>query len=264
MEKRNCRYGSSLLNYAVAGKGPCLVLLPGFCENSSVWNYLRPFLTPRFRLLLPDLPGFGDSPLPPQTELTIELMAEAVNSMLEAESITECVMIGHSMGGYVTLAFAELFSEKLKGFGLFHSSALPDDTEKKKNRGKAIRFIEENGMQLYARATASGLFSTGIRNELRFRELYEMMANCSPQSAVAATNAMMMRPDRSDQLKNARNPVLFIAGRNDHLLPMEKLLSQAIMPASSSIHILHHSAHMGMLEETERTADIISEFMDFA
>src|SRR3982751_6144300 len=115
--QKQINHNGSLVVYRDLGKGDAVVLLHGFAEGSEIWNTVLSSLQD-YRLIIPDLPGSGDSALP--DDVSMEAMAEAIHSILTHEKINEPVLIGHSMGGYITLAFIEKYPEAIKAFGLFH------------------------------------------------------------------------------------------------------------------------------------------------
>lgn len=129
MQKKAAK-GPLTVSYTSVGKGKPVVLIHGFGEDHRIWHKQLPSLQTNHNVLLPDLPGTGASV--PFHDLSIESMADAVLLMLEEEQIDRCIMLGHSMGGYVTLAFAEKYPERLQAFGLIHSTAYADSEEKKK------------------------------------------------------------------------------------------------------------------------------------
>src|SRR5438309_1230925 len=128
--------------YREEGEGPAVVLLHGFAEEGRIWKKQFGFFS-GYRLLIPDLPGSGGSE--GTEDMTMEGLARSIHDFLEQLSVKKSILIGHSMGGYITLAFAEKYPEQLCGFGLFHSTAFADSEEKKETRRKGIRFIEEHG-----------------------------------------------------------------------------------------------------------------------
>ncbi|MFZ4058002.1 MAG: alpha/beta fold hydrolase, partial [Ferruginibacter sp.] len=138
-------YQNKKVYYRIFGEGKTVVLLHGFGEEGSIWDAQVKFLSAHFRVIVPDIPGSGKSEILPHAD--IDTYAVVVKSIVDAttppnETIS---LIGHSMGGYITLAFAEKFGAVLNKFGLFHSSSFADSDEKKANRKKAIQFIQENG-----------------------------------------------------------------------------------------------------------------------
>ena len=145
------------LSFIEAGKGLPVVFLHGFCETREIWeNFLEP-LSSVCRVILIDLPGFGGNP-PLESPLTIADMAEQVYNTILAIGVDQCIMIGHSMGGYVALAFCEKFPSRLKGLGLFHSTAYADSSEKKQARDKTIDFIERYGTEEFVEEFVPPLF----------------------------------------------------------------------------------------------------------
>ena len=128
------------------GSGPPIVFLHGFCETHEIWkDFVKPLST-RFRVILIDLPGFGRSEILP-TPFTIDDVGNTVANWLIENQVLKSILIGHSLGGYVTLSVAERHSQLLEGIGLFHSMAFEDTQEKKENRNKVIEFVRRNGVQ---------------------------------------------------------------------------------------------------------------------
>lgn len=239
-----------------------LVLLHGFADDGAVWDLQAAALKKEHRLLIPDLPGSGrSSPLTEETSM--EALADTVAALLDAENVGQAILVGHSMSGYITLAFAERHPGRLRAFGLFHSTAYPDSDEKKAARKKSIGFIRSNGARAFIRQTSPNLFAEGTRRDHPgiVEELIGRTANFSPDSLVYYSQAMIERPDRTEILKKTTNPVLFVIGALDPLIPPEISLRQAHMPGFSYIHILQQSGHMGMLEEPEKAARILDGFL---
>jgi len=242
-------YEDKRIAYSVHGNGKPVVLVHGFGEDSTVWRNQISFLQDNYRLIVPDLPGTGKSGL--IRDMSVEGMADALAAMLDGEQIDECVMIGHSMGGYIMLAFVEKFPEKISSFGLFHSSAFADSEEKKEARRKGIEAIKEKGPAPFLQTATPKLFSPRTASEMPglIAEQIALADNFSAEALISYYEAMMNRPDRTDLLRNTNVPVLFIMGKYDTAVPLEDGLKQCHFPGKSSIHILQQSGHMGMLEE---------------
>jgi pimeloyl-ACP methyl ester carboxylesterase len=240
-----------------------LVLLHGFAEDSSVWDQQKQYLEGKYRVLTPDLPGSGHTPLP-EGETTMDTLAHAVKALLDAEGIDECVMVGHSMGGYVTLAFAELYPEKLKAMGLFHSTSYADTDEKRATRRKGIAFILKNGSAAFIRQSAPNLFSASSQQQHPewISALIERYEGFSPDALISYYEAMISRPDRSHVLQQFPRPVLFILGAQDNAIPLATGLQQCHMPSVSYIHVLVNAGHMGMMEDADHANHILEEFLN--
>jgi pimeloyl-ACP methyl ester carboxylesterase len=252
-----------ILFYRDIGTGEPVVLLHGFAEDGAVWEAVSQGLSANVRLLIPDLPGSGRSSLLGVT--TIESMAAAVKGMLDREGIERCVLIGHSMGGYIALAFAEAYPERLSAFGFFHSTAYADTEEKKAGRAKSITFIREYGAAPFIRQSTPNLFAAETR-ESRAGLVEDMIGRYQGFSVDALTaylEAMMRRPDRVSVLARSAVPVLFIIGEKDQVVLPEQALAQVAVPALSYIHLLPRAGHMGMLEEPAAGAAIIQSFVTF-
>lgn len=262
MQTREVSYKGKKLFYRVKGAGSLVVLLHGFGEDGSVWK-AQFDLFPNFQLLVPDLPGSGSSEA--VEDMSMEGLADAVNAVIqtffEGQKI---ILIGHSMGGYVALAFAEKHPKALSGLGLFHSTAFADSEAKKETRQKGIRFIESHGAAEFLKTTTPGLFSPKTKEEHPglIDELLASTRNFSADCLVSYYKAMMQRPDRTTVLKNSEVPVLFVMGRHDTAVPLQDGLAQCHLPGMAYIHVLEHSGHMGMVEEREKTARLLVQFVN--
>lgn len=261
MEEKQLLYKNANLYYKIAGKGNPVVLLHGFAEDSSIWDGIAVNLSAQYRLLIPDIAGSGKSTLLAGNNIGMEDYAECIFSILTKENIKECVMIGHSMGGYITLAFAQKYPQMLKAIGLFHSSAFADDEAKIENRNKAIEFIRQNGSHAFLKTSIPGLFADAIKSNPDIDHLIEKGKVFLPDAFIQYYKAMIARPDRTEVFRTYPLPVLFVLGMHDKAVPFEQGLQQSYLPFLSHIKILRHSAHMGMLEEKEKAFRILADFL---
>ncbi|SJZ38395.1 alpha/beta fold hydrolase [Sediminibacterium ginsengisoli] len=248
-------YQSANIVYHLAGTGKTVVLLHGFGEDCHIWDEQVLFLKEYFRLIIPDLPGSGASdPLREKNgqPVSIDDYAECVAALLEKEQVESCVMLGHSMGGYITLAFAEKYPLALDGFGLIHSTAFADNEEKKANRLRGIEIMDQYGGASFLRNTIPNLF--GEKYKRTHPEMIEGLIRRAAAFKTPALQqyymAMMQRPDRTAVLSKAGVPVLFIIGTEDVAAPMKDVLQQARLPLKSYIHIIEGGGHMSMWEAT--------------
>ena len=250
--------------YQVEGKGPALVFLHGFCEDSGIWEDFKPdFIEENFKVITIDLPGFGQSDLLPEN--AIEDMAEAVATVIDKLNLPPFILIGHSMGGYVSLAFAEKYPNLLIGLGLFHSHPYADSEAKKEGRQKGINFIKEHGHVLFVKQLFPNLFTRKYArsNSFLIDKLTYQASNYQSESIISALEAMKNRPDRSMVLTQFSAPVLFIVGKEDTAVPADKSLEQTHLPQVASIHILEKVGHMGMFEAKKQTQLLIRQFAQF-
>ncbi|MEI9956646.1 MAG: alpha/beta hydrolase [Ferruginibacter sp.] len=261
MLHKNFSYQSANIFYRTTGKGKPVALLHGFGEDDEVWDKQINFLKDHFTLIIPDLPGSGQSEM--IADMSMEGMAEVIKAIVEEEKIDSCAIIGHSMGGYISLAFAEKYPELLTAFGLFHSSAFADSEEKKATRLKAIEFIKNNGSYSFFKASTPGLFTAAWSNEHQdeIEALIDKIKDISPEALIQYYQAMIARPGRTTVLKTFHGSILFIIGANDKAVPFEQSIQQCYLPAQSHIHILRNSAHMGMWEEADKANAALLEFL---
>jgi pimeloyl-ACP methyl ester carboxylesterase len=249
------------LHYKTFGSGQPVLLIHGFGEDSTVWDKQIDFLKDKHKLIVPDLPGTGASPLLQKENATIDDYADLIKQLLTKENIEKIIMIGHSMGGYITLAFAEKYPEMLSAFGLVHSGAFADDEEKKATRRKGIKFIQENGAEAFLKTSTPGLFYDSEKSKADIEATIQKGKSSSADALVQYYEAMISRPDRTGVLKAFQGPVLFIIGEHDKAIPFTQSMKQCHLPALAHIQILRSSAHMGMAEETEKVNEILGEFL---
>ena len=262
MEKQ-FKYLGAEVNYKIVGKGQPVVLIHGFAEDSSIWNDQSTFLQQYCKLLIPDLPGSGRSEMLPKEGAAIEDYAAFVNAVLIQENIEKCIVLGHSMGGYITLAFADLYPEKLLGFGLVHSTAFADNEEKKATRQKGIKLIEEYGVFPFLKSTTPNLFTENYKKQdpEKVWELIERGKDFSQRALVNYYSAMMKRPDRTFVLRGSNVPVLFVIGSEDKAAPLEDLLQQVHLPQTAFVHIIDNAAHMSMWEDPDKLNSCLFDFI---
>jgi len=261
MQKR-LLFRDQWLEYEIRGSGLPVLLVHGFTEDRRIWDPFLAGMENKYRWVIPDLPGSGGSAFNPSLS-SLRDFAEALLALTEQENMDDFVLIGHSMGGYISLAFTEKYPEKIRALSLFHSSSYEDSAEKKENRDKNIRFIRKNGAALFVEQSIPGLFSESFKTEHpeEISKLTERYANFTPDSLVQYLEAMKQRPATTGVLKAITKPVLFIMGEEDKAVPLKDSLEQCHLPQISYIHILTHTAHMGMIENTSLCNSIVDQFL---
>lgn len=258
--------GFPQLSYTIEGSsGPVLMLLHGFPDDSNLWRQIVPELSRTYTVLCLDLPGAGGSALPQDGKLTMEGMAEAVAAVADEVSAEPLIVVGHSMGGYTALAFAERFGTRLKGLSLVHSTAAADDEEKKSQRQKAIGLIQRGGKEAFLRDAVPKMFSSKTKegNPDLVRRQVERGLRLPDSSAVAYYEAMIGRPERTAVLRDAAFPTQWILGKDDALIPLDKVLEQTHLASKSAVYIYEDVGHLAMLETPERLAKDLAEFADY-
>jgi pimeloyl-ACP methyl ester carboxylesterase len=256
------KFKNTSLNYRDEGKGNAIVLLHGYLESIDIWGSFRTDLSQHFRIISIDLPGHGKSGTISEIQ-TMEIMADAVEIVLDHLDISGAVIIGHSMGGYVTLAFAEIFPEKTIGYCLFHSHALADSEEKKVNRdreielvksGKKMQIINTNIPKAFANDNLQ-IFADDVE------KAREIAINTTDDGIICCLKGLKARPDRKRVMMESTMPVLIIAGKKDNYIPSGVYEQHFNLAPQTDILILENSGHMGFIEEKKESLEGILEFL---
>lgn len=241
------------------GAGKPIVFLHGFCETSEVWSPLIGDVAGYAHAFRVDLPGFGKSELPP-TPFSLEDIARFLWAWVDEQEIQNPVIIGHSLGGYVTLAMASQRPHDVAGFGLFHSTALADSAEKKENRTKVIEFVSKNGVSPFIDTFVPSLFAD--KNHPAIPGVDKMARATKKDTLLAYTAAMRDRPEKVNFLHQFEKPVLILAGEKDGVIPMDSLKNQAGNLKKGQYFALEGVGHMGMHEDTAGSLKSIRAFFD--
>ena len=233
-----------------------VVLLHGFGEDSTIWHDYTSVLEENYTIILPDYSRKSDLK-------TIEQYADFVYEVIQKQGVEKCAIIGHSMGGYIALAFAEKYPTMVSGLGLFHSTSFADSDEKKEARTKNIEFIQKHGSALFIRASTPNLYAEEFvkRNPALIENHIEIASQISPEALMAGMQAMRDRPDRRSVLKALRCVVMFIIGEKDKSVSPADAKSQIMMPRYFSSSILDNVAHMGMIEERDHCLAFLEKFL---
>lgn len=247
-----------MLNFERTGNGKeVLVLLHGFMENISIWSDMEPHLSKNFSLLKIDLPGHGQSDIIAEVQ-TMELMAEEVKKVLDDQKLEKVHLLGHSMGGYISLGFAEKYPEYLKSLTLFFSSYLPDDAEKKEQRIKSYRIIED-AFTHYARAGVPNLFNPNERDVLegKIEIALEVALSTNNMGALASVKGMVERTDKKHILENLDCKILVLAGKHDNAVKTEPMIKNLPDRTNIKSYVLD-CGHNGHWEKPTICAEIIN------
>ena len=253
-----------MVHYSDEGRNnkKTVVLLHGFLQNLDVWSsYVLSYMHD-FRVLTIDLPGHGHTDTFGEVH-SMDMMARVVKTVLGEAGVNQCVMVGHSMGGYVALAFAEKYPYSLRGLGLVNSHALCDSDSHRESRQAVCEQVMENRASYIVNFVPT-LFDDSNRAALSqdIKDLQDQCLETRTEAIVAAQTGMMNRPSRIGVLQQLEVPVLFVYGKNDKRIPIEIAISQAMIPSHSEILLLDHVGHMSFMEEREYVKLRIKNFVD--
>ena len=248
--------------YTDTGKGRVLVLVHGFLGSHEIWSEFTKKLSKRFRVIAIDLPGHGKTPSIGYYH-SMELLAQCVKSVLDHVGVRRYVMAGHSMGGYTTLAFAELYPENISGICLFNSSSYADSDEKKKDRDRVIRLVKKEHKHYVAEVVTSLFAPENISKIPEDVEKVKRIAVAtSRQSIINSLEGMKERKSRDLILKFAEYPVLFISGKKDSVINFETIYPQIGLCKFPSVLMLENAGHMGFYEAPKETLKALGSFTD--
>lgn len=249
------------VSYEVTGEGRPIVLLHGYLEAGEVWQPLTNRLSGDFRIITVDLPGHGDSGVKGETH-TMEFLARAVRAVLSDAGEDRVLMIGHSLGGYVALAFAELFPELLAGYVLFASHPHADTPEAVAKRNREIAVVKADKKNIMYPGNISMMFAKKNLKSMpgELKRFKNIASRISGEGIIAMLNGMISRPSRQSLVESGRVPLLWILGRDDLYFSPDKAIRDTRLPHNAEAVILENSGHLGFIEETERSAELITGF----
>ena len=250
------------INYTVEGDGFAVVLLHGFMESLQIWEAFSTELARDFKCICIDLPGHGQSGMLAEVH-SMELMADTVKHVLDAEDIAHCILVGHSMGGYVSLAFANKYPKMMRGLALFHSTSLADNEEARRNRQRTIEIVKENKHGFIAEFIRDLFAEFNVekyRNQIS--SLIAKTLLMKPEAIIAALAGMRDRQAHLGLLTEVTYPVLFIGGKHDKRIAADKLVAQAMLPYHAELLLLGNCGHMGFIEAQDETLKAIKFFAE--
>ncbi len=244
------------LAYERRGKGTPLVLLHGYPLDHHLWDEVAPLLEDTFDLILPDLRGFGESSTV-DSFYAMEDFASDVAGLLDQLGIRQTAIAGHSMGGYVALAFARLFSQRVRGLGLVSSQAAADSPERKEARYNSAAEVADKGIGSVVESMAPK-FTSHKKLQAFARQSMERQP---PAAYIGALKAMAERVDSTSLLSSFLFPVVLIHGDSDQLIPIDRAREvKAILPQAYLVEI-HGAGHMPMMENKEKTAQALKHLI---
>lgn len=251
-------YKNINLAYSDTGKGTAIVMLHGFLENSTMWDFFVEQYAKKYRVITIDLLGHGETECLGYVH-TMEDMADAVHAVLHDLRIRKAIFMGHSMGGYVALAFAELYADMIKGMVLQNSTARADSDDRKANRDRAIKAVKQN-YTAFVRMSIANLFSEENRERFAadIEALREQAVKTPLQGIVAALEGMKIRKDREVILHFAPYPILLVLGKHDQSLVYDEHVDQ--IEGTEVKLITHPYGHMSHIECRE---DLLKQTLEF-
>ncbi len=263
-------YEVDQLAYFDSGKGkqPTVLLIHGFGEDYTIWNAQITFLSKYYRVIAPNLPGVHCKPLNihhsqlPQINMYVEVMHELMHHL----NIEQYYVMGHSMGGYIGLAFADYYTNHVMGLGLIHSTTYADSDAKKASRMKVAEFLEEYGTLKYLETATANLFANAFKEKHpgAIQTVIDSASEISKEAMIQFVMAMRNRRAHTDMLTQNRIPIWMIVGKEDIAVPFEDSQAQIELLPPKNVLILEQVGHMGMLEATNQVNQAMHQFIQDA
>ncbi len=259
-------YGNDSLSYIDEGIGPVAILLiHGFGEDNKVWMNQIAFLSKQYRIIAPNLPGVHCKPLIIEANNTAEInnYVEVLHALMHDLHIDQYFIMGHSMGGYIGLAFADYYTNHVQGLGLIHSTTYADSEVKKESRLKIAAFLKDFGTEKFLETATPNLFGPAFKLA-HPEQIQQLIGSASDISALAMIQfvlAMHNRKAFTHLIQQNSLPILMVIGDADMAVPFEDSIAQAKLLPPENVIVLKGIGHMGMLEATDLVNESIHTFI---
>lgn len=260
--KKYVHYKGKKIYYSEEGAGYPVILIHGYLETGDVWKDFATLISEKFRVISIDLPGHGHSDIYGESH-SMEFLAEAICGFMDILGIDKVFMAGHSLGGYIALAFVEKFSSRLSGYCLFHSHPLADTEEVIKKREREIMIVNAGKKFLMYPENVKRMFADS--NTERFADQLErskaIASGIRGEGIIAVLKGMMARPSRVKIMEERRVPYLWILGSMDNYIPCDGMIQKVKLPSNAELLVLENSGHLGFIEEKEKSAKALTDFI---
>jgi len=247
------------LHYEERGQGCPIILIHGFPFDHTLWDRVAGPLEPRARLILPDLRGFGSSPTPDGI-YSMRLMAEDIAVLMDRLEIQKAVLVGHSMGGYISLAFAQAYPDRLAGLALVTSMAAADAPERRQSRLRLAERVQRKGVK----AVVDANLERYSPNELVRELTRDHMMRSQRKGVIAALKGMAERPDMTELLSQLKVPCVIVAGSEDAIVSPDKAREMVQMLSRGWLVEIPNGGHMPMFEAPELVVAALDELLQRA
>lgn len=246
----------AVIEYQRLGHGKPLVLLHGFPLDIGIWDSILPLLQRQYEIILPNLRGFGKSESR-TNEYSLSNMAGDVADLLGHLGLEESFIAGHSMGGYIALAFGSSYPDRLLGLGLISTQVIADSPERRESRYQTAAQVAEFGMDSLAKTMAQKLSSDPAQQA----KSLEIILRQSTRGVLCALKALAERNDQTTTLKSLEKPVVIVHGDSDLLIPVERANEMKGLNPDSNLTIIPGAGHLPMLEKPAETALALQGFL---
>ena len=255
------KYQNIEIEFSEIGEGRVIVLLHGYMESLSVWDDFAEKLSGNYRVVSIDLPGHGNSGVIEQVH-TMKLMASIVDEVVNHLNIEKFSLIGHSMGGYVTLEYLSKYPQKLESYCLFHSTPFADTDQKRQERNRIIELIKQGKKVQLAKKHVEKTFAdenvSKFEQEIGFMKI--IAVNTPNEGIIAALEGMKIRKDHFETMKKSNVPCLWIFGKKDNFISYNNF-EKIKFPKNCETASLEFSGHQGYVEEINISEETILRYL---
>ncbi|HEX4793115.1 MAG TPA: alpha/beta hydrolase [Humisphaera sp.] len=257
-----CTINDATFHYEERGNGAALVLLHGFPLDSRMWEGQLAELSSRFRVIAPNLRGFGKSS--PASAFSMDSSADDIHALLGKLNALPCVLAGLSMGGYAALSYVLRYASDLRGLILIDTRAEADTPQGKENRQKMIESVRASGSKAIADQMEPKMLApdTLSHRPEQVRALRQIMEACPPTTIEYALSAMRDRPDRTDDLTSVKTPTLILVGDADAITPPAMAQTMHEKIGGSKLVVIQGAGHMSPMEQPAQVNRAIRNFAE--
>lgn len=248
------------LSYTDKGKGKAILLLHGFLGCKELWSEHAKELSKTYRVISVDLPGHGNSDSLRYIH-SMELFAEAIKTLVSYLKLKRIVLVGHSLGGYVSLAFAEKFPDAVRGLIMMNSTAKGDSASRKKSRNQLIGLIKKNKNRAIEMLVPNFFSYKSRTTHWKVKKYLRSAKKCSSKAIVATIEGMKVRKEREIILHFSPFPYAYFIGEYDAIISLKDQTEEASLNQKGSSELFEHSSHMIYMEEEARSINRIRKFV---
>lgn len=250
------------LYVAARGRGFPITLVHGFPLNHRIFDTQLRMLARAYRVLAPDLRGFGKTPFV-GNDITIDTYADDIARVLDALEIEQTVLAGLSMGGYIAFAFWRRHRDRVRALILLNTRAGADSEEARARRFETIEAVQRDGVEPLVQSMLPRLLSpvTYRGKKHVVHKLEDIMRSSSREGVIAALKAMAYRPDSRPTLAEITVPTLILAGRDDAIVPVDEAEAMALAIPDARLHVVDHAGHLVTMERPRTTSRLIAAFL---
>jgi pimeloyl-ACP methyl ester carboxylesterase len=263
--KKKIKHMGQDIYFATYGKAenPAIFFLHGYLESLEIWDDFAHEFTDDYYVVCIDLPGHGDSESLAETQ-TMGAMAYAVKDVADSLDIKKLHLVGHSMGGYVTMAFRDKFPDMLSSYVLFHSTCFSDTDEKRINRDREIELVRQGKKDLIVNTHITKAFADSNlkKMEKQVEKTIRIALKTKENGIISALNGMKMRADRCLLIVAGGIPLLVVASKMDNFISIDVVLKMKKMANNTEFVILRKSGHMGFIEEKDKAGKELKIFFN--